>query len=333
MPSPAMPAAPPPRRRPRGAPPGVPYALICPCGEAISGMRTWETQALLCPACSRPHLIFPASRLGQALLRPAELAVGPAPATGVRPPTPLKRPASRYWLAGLLASAAVAILGLALLLPRGAEPSAATPVTSSAAELSKEGNAAVAATDLFTAADRLRRAVERLERAPDSLPPADAEALRARERQVRLIADLNPEPLSDILRPLPGTPDAAWERLFRDRYAGKALLFDSVVRRDPAGEYHLDIEPEAGAGPVRLELQAVRLLNLLPLETPTRLLFGCRIAGARRGADGRWTLDLQPESGVLLTDPEMLRFLPLPPDDELRLAQKRMLDLPTGRVR
>jgi hypothetical protein len=41
----------------------------------------------------------------------------------------------------------------------------------------------------------------------------------------------------------------------------------------------------------------------LPLEEPTRLLFGARLARVRRDTPSSWEVRFEPDSGVLLTDP------------------------------
>ena len=55
----------------------------------------------------------------------------------------------------------------------------------------------------------------------------------------------------------------------------------------------------------------------MPLRQPQRLLFGFRIRGVRRLARDHWTVVPEPDSGVLLTDPEVLTGLSVAPDDEL----------------
>src|SRR5207302_4392582 len=64
-------------------------------------------------------------------------------------------------------------------------------------------------------------------------------------RQAALLADLLAEPLEDVLRHAAGVREAEWRADFRRRYQGRAVVFDSEVRRTADG-YRLGYVLRAG---------------------------------------------------------------------------------------
>jgi hypothetical protein len=62
-------------------------------------------------------------------------------------------------------------------------------------------------------------------------------------------------------------------------------------------------------------LEDLTLLQHLPLDPPQRLLFGARLANLSREKGGRWVYRLQPESAVLLTEPDAVAACGLGPLD------------------
>jgi hypothetical protein len=135
------------------------------------------------------------------------------------------------------------------------------------------------------------------------LSPGDRLAWTQLQREAALLADLSAESLAEILRHGAGLPEAEWAATFRRRYHGQAVLLDITVVRAQAGGYRHTWRVLLNVEEPRLELNGLRLLDRLPLEEPQRLLVGARLASARREPPGRWVVNLEADSGVLLTDP------------------------------
>jgi hypothetical protein len=124
--------------------------------------------------------------------------------------------------------------------------------------------------------------------------------------EASLLADLLVEPLEDVVRHAARTAEQReWLADFPRRYQGKAVLFDMVVERLPSGEYQANYPLLLDARAVRLELGELLLLRKIPLEEPQRLVFGARLQSVRLEQPGpTWVVRFQPESGLLLTDPQ-----------------------------
>src|SRR5205807_1443510 len=120
-------------------------------------------------------------------------------------------------------------------------------------------------------------------------------------RQAALLADLLAEPLEDVLRHAAGVREAEWRADFRRRYQGRAVVFDTDVRRTADG-YRLGYVLRAGDEEAHLDVGGLTVLRGLPLDQPQRLLFGVRLAAVGREAPGGWVVRFEPDSGVLLTD-------------------------------
>lgn len=319
------------RRRPAGAP--VPYEITCTCGQQASGYRQPRHQVVRCRACNREFFVLPQSPL--------------PPVTGVltngQPAAPpvSSQPHLRIWLWPLAAAAGTAvvvILTLALVffypfLGRTSRPATAVTAPADLAGRIDAGRKALAEGKYQQAVKELEAARALRERHPQALSAAAGRQLNQLHRQAALLADLLTESLEEILRHAAGLEKGEWQEVFARRYQGKAFVFDAEVRRDAAGRYAMDYRLRAGDEPVRLELGELKLLRALPLDEPRRLLFGARLASARREERGAWVVRLDPDSGVLLTDPsEATACCANPPDADLREVLERqaawIADLP-----
>jgi hypothetical protein len=164
------------------------------------------------------------------------------------------------------------------------------------------GRSALAEGNFQSAAEELESARRSWTAHAEVLPASEGRELAQLQRQAALLADLLTESLEDVLSRIRGLPEREGQSVFNRRYKGKAVLFYARVRRDAAGQYHLDYALTEGDHPARLELADLRLLEKLPLEDGPLLLFGARLAGVHREPAGSWVLGLEPDSGVLLTD-------------------------------
>jgi hypothetical protein len=163
------------------------------------------------------------------------------------------------------------------------------------------GQRALDEGDFESAADALNAAQVNLARSPNLLSSPETRELVQLQRQAALLNDLLTDSLEDILRLLDGLPDRVAQSAFVRRYQGKSVVFYARVRRDAAGQYDMDYRIMVGGREAQLQLGTLKLLQGLPLQERRQMLFGARLASARRERDGQWTVSLEPDSGVLIT--------------------------------
>jgi hypothetical protein len=196
----------------------------------------------------------------------------------------------------MVTAAALAAVYWIFLLPRPrqADSDSAAHETSSSARLQQARR--------YFGDGMFRLAADELQTEPTELPPDQKRLWRQLKREASLYADLCTEPLEDILRHAATTPEPEWQADFPRRFAGKTIIFDTIVQRTASGKLRATY---VFAGPERtnLEINALDLLRQLPLDQPRRVLFGARLAGIRLEAPGpSWVVRFEPDSGVLLTD-------------------------------
>jgi hypothetical protein len=143
------------------------------------------------------------------------------------------------------------------------------------------------------------------------------------QRQVDLLATLIDVPLADVCRHMIGLPTAEWTALFRERYQGRAVIFDAPLSRRADGQYELAYALHLEGTDIRLDWSALTLLRELPLAQPQRVVVGVRLAGVTRQVDGTWLILLDPTSGVLFTDADVFKATAVPVDPDLRITLKR----------
>jgi hypothetical protein len=118
--------------------------------------------------------------------------------------------------------------------------------------------------------------------------------------QAALLADLSSESLEEILDHAAAAQPAEWEAEFPVRYRGKAVVFDVELSGPAGGPYRHSWALPQGT---RMDFEELELLRRLPLEDPTRILFGARLDRVHRVGTAGWEIRFAPTSGVLLTDP------------------------------
>jgi hypothetical protein len=191
----------------------------------------------------------------------------------------------------------------------------------------------------FHAALRLlNEAVAQRERWPGSLTPLQSRQLTQLQRQADLLSRLSPLSLQEVLtRASQVRDEGEWAEQFKD-HRGRTVIFDDSVSRDLAGRPILaTYEVTVGDGDARkketarLALEDLTLFNHLPLDRAQRLLFGARLARCGREDGGTWVVRFEPDSAVLLTDPEAAVVCadPLEPDlrETLRRQERWLEDL------
>jgi hypothetical protein len=288
-------------------PPSVPYAQKCSAGHEVRGFRQRRHQVVPCAACGARVFVLPCSPFAGRKGKRSH-----ASPTGR---SPWRRPAVAAGITLFIVAGALAALLLAL-----------TRNADEAAELERHRKAGYDALEegkLRHAAEEFSAARQLALRHPDWLEPGQSRELNQIQGETNLLSDLLTESLSEILLRAARSPAEEWEAQFRRRYRGlaqpNAIVFDAEVRRDAAGQYHLDwhLEPPPGES-ARLEISDLTVLHALPLAEPRRLLFGARLSSIAREQNGVWVIRFEPASGVLLTDQQAVAAaLNVPIDDSL----------------
>ena len=177
----------------------------------------------------------------------------------------------------------------------------------------------------------LEAALARRDEQPASLTAAQNRDLNQLHRQADLLARLSNRSLEEIVRQgmLVRDPDE-WDAQFAD-YRGRTILFDDLLRYDPDGRpvFGTDVV-QVGKEVVRVAVDELELVQNIPLDDSPRLIFGARLAGCRREEGGGWVVRFEPNSGVLLTDPDLWQACSsADPDDDTRrvfVRQRRWLE-------
>jgi len=295
----------------------IPYSVTCECGEVRQGDRTFQFQVLPCAVCGKKVLVFPASRFIEGMsYNSAEVTL-------------LTELASSNWnwrkplfIAGGIAFLVTALIAAMLiwgLTSRKDSTSREAPQGVDLAPQSfRNGEKAVRDGDFQEAMFQLGAGIDELRRVPDALSPDNARRLRRLFNEVGIVQNLAFESIPEMLHPLPGSTDRIWEQQFRTRYGGKSVMFDAMMHRTAAGAYILDYDISSPDGPVIIQWSQLTLLSKLPLDDPQRMIFGVRLASAKRIVGGRWQIEFDPDSLVLITDADVFRGTSLPPDVEMR---------------
>jgi hypothetical protein len=280
---------------------GVPYRVVCACGQVAAGSRQDTFQVIRCSACGAERFILPRSPLPP-VAGPVRLSSPHASAAWFPPSRGLT-----FLAAGALALlVAAAALTWMLTARSPAEKSSASPDPARA----RGPDASLDTARQLLGRGQLHQARAQAEAVlrfaagrPGFLAADDRRAVEQVQREAALLAELSAESLEEILGHAAALPDEEWEATFRQRYQGKALVLDLEVVRNTEGRYRHGWRLFFPNGNASLELEGLQLLEGMPLETPRRLVLGARLGSARREPPGTWVVRLAPDSGVLLTDP------------------------------
>lgn len=298
------------------------FEIECRCGAMARGQRMPHSQTLVCSKCGHRLFVFPSSPFHSAALvdtTPEHAALALAPPV-------------RFWLGPAVAAVgALAVVGVLIAALVSRHRSAAAPESSvtsisestdlvrhydAAREAIAEGSYRTAAMHLAAIA-RFRPQFPRV-----ALPESDLAIARTR-RQVELLADLSSESIEEIMRHSIGQSDAEWQAVFRDRYAGRAVILDARVFRDAGGRFHIDYQLDSGGLPGEWDVQKCVLFHRLPLQQPQRVIVGLRLGAVTRIDRSRWIVRPQPDGAVLLTDRALLAGLSIAADNEFLEALRK----------
>jgi hypothetical protein len=164
----------------------------------------------------------------------------------------------------------------------------------------------------------------------DSAPAEQRLAALQLYREADLLAHLTPHSLDELVAEAAdgNALDAAeWRQVFHRRHRGRAVLFDTTIRRDSTHRYLLDFVVMRNGQTVDLHLNNQDSLDRLSLQHPRRLLFGLRVDDIRVGPGGQWTIDFAPDSAVLLTNVSAAAIATMQPADDLRELVERQAAL------
>ncbi|MCI0461598.1 MAG: hypothetical protein L0Z62_32005 [Gemmataceae bacterium] len=316
----------------RSAPAALPYEVTCPCGQVATGLRMPEAQVIRCSRCGEELFVLPLSRLPEVTASGDGPALSPAPRSGLR-----RRP---WWLPALAA-------GLTLLLLLAAYVVFFAPFSRQRdgnPPFGAEGGQGQAGPERF--ADRLTAARRQLGQGNFRLALEELQAARALcesdprlcgraqrlelaqlRRQAGLLVDLLSESLGEVVQHAAGVQEREWQADFPHRYQGRALVLDLELRPGLGGRLDYDLLLPVRGELAQAELNDLALLRRLPLEQPQRVVFGVRLASVRREPGRSWVVRFEPDSAVLLTDPEAAVACFLSPDDpEVRALLQRQTE-------
>jgi hypothetical protein len=299
----------------RAADAPVPFEIPCVCGHVLRGVRQSQAQTVQCPSCQAERFILPRSPL-PAVVEGEPVAVGGGSRFGRRP----------IVTALAVGSTLVVVLAVALYLVfRKPTYPGATPQTPAErfAARSAAGRAALADGSFQQAVLDLKGALDAADRAPGLLSVAERKEMTQQQRQAAIVADLLSESLADVVRNSIGTPETEWQNVFTRRYAGRSLIHYETIHRDAGGNYHGEYRVQVTGAECRIDRKALKILKDVDLSLPQRVLIGFRLASLRRDPQGGWTASLDPDSGVFLTDPVMLKGLSIPDDADAQEVMKR----------
>jgi hypothetical protein len=273
-----------------GAP--TPFEVACRCGAVLRGWRGPAAQVLTCPQCRGAVFVLPRS--------PRPLVLDPAV------PRPLARPRRRWLLPA--ATAGFILAGLVLItltLWHGNEPVASDKLATDRPTFERRLAAAHQHLDVGAfrqAADELRPLLALSRAQPELISAGQLRELEQLARQADALADLCGETLEEILAHAGAVADDEWRAEFPHRYRGRAFLFDLEIRAAGGGHFAHPYLLWVGKEPAHLDLDRLELLTALPLDPPQRMIFAARLAAVHRVPGRGWVVELEPASGVLLTE-------------------------------
>jgi hypothetical protein len=316
-----------------------PFQVTCPCGQVVQGVRRSRHQVVVCRACGTRLFVLPRSPLtppappsakSQPIIHPASKSSPPPRRLRVR--LVFSGPWRLPLLAALMTVALVVMVYVTLFLlfvqrPPAPEPSAADRIDTHV----QDGRQALADQDFKAALVEFQAARAVYEQQP-ALEKSASEGRRLLQllRQATVLANRLPEPLERML--------GRWDKLEGEElenvaapYLDKFAVFDLDVVKDGANQ--LRYSRNVGAELPQLRLGTVVLIDrLASRNAQQRFLFAARLAQVSRDPDDRLTVSFVPDSGVLVTDPDVARVCFPAVDDEMRdvleRQKKQALELP-----
>ncbi len=307
--------------RPLEAGPAIPFELVCTCGQALRGERQMRYQLVRCSACGAERFVLPRSRLPAVLTTADTLA-------------PASRSRWLFWTWPLTAAgAALMLAALAIFfLIRHTGPDRAASSTKEPSDEERlqthltAGRSALAEGAFHRASTELAEALALGDRMTGRWKTAERRQVAQQQRQAALLTDLLSDSLADIVRQSIGMPADEWQEAFRLRYANRSVLLDTTIHRELGGQIQSSHRIRVGDLDVKLDLRRLKLLEQLfevvPSPQPQRILLGMRLSGLRHDNSG-WLIVPEANSGVLITDRDVIAGLSLPNASEYEEVLRR----------
>jgi hypothetical protein len=306
------------------------FEVVCACGSIHRGERRAKHQVVRCTVCGKQVFVLPTSPLlsGQPAAAIAHATV-PLPEPNIRNLWPWLWPVFAGAVTLLIVVGAFTAL-LLYLWPSGPQAPPA-PGPESLEQAIAEGRKALEQGDFHFAVEQLDVARGIQVRHPQALTPSGLRRLLHLHRQAHLLVDWPGKSLEDLFSEYAAVRDEdRWRRHIKQDYGNKGFIIDAEVRRDGSGIYHVMTRPSVSPMPiVHLHLEGLEMLKHLPLTDARRLLFGARLAEARR-ENGTCEVFFETDSGVLLTDVTTANIglppIPEPEWSELLKRQREWAD-------
>jgi hypothetical protein len=289
----------------------VPFAVVCACGETLSGNRTRERQRLRCERCQRTVFVLPASSWPRVPRARPLAGVQKPPA---RPEVIASR--ARPWIAPVIGGAAALVLlaaGTAWLLTLlfQPDPDARQAVLREHLAAAKH---ALADGQLAAAAEQADRARALINARPALTNAAQSERVIALQRQIAIITELHDQPLENLLLRAAQLPADAWEREFQERHLGRSVVLETTLTPHQTDPTQRRAAYQVLAGKERAWLVIDDPVLTGRHDLGEVVVFGGRLAGFRLEAaaertDPVWHIQFQLGTMVSLTEPNILRRL------------------------
>lgn len=141
-------------------------------------------------------------------------------------------------------------------------------------------------------------------------------------RELEIVVRLQQIPLEESLDDANSSLDTLSAML-----KGRTIMIEADVEPNPTGGWTVGYSTFRKDQPVTIHSQGLTLFAALKLIVRTRLIFGARIEGLVTTESGGTALKLEPDSGVLMTDPMIFGQLGLAWDDEAASIRGRQQSL------
>lgn len=296
---------------------GEQATIECPCGERVETTREEDYALLTCPRCGTglfvlPHSPFPSlspaapsRRKTKGARAEPEIDSTPRISLGERFSALGRRltPPRRWFSTPRLVGGAAALFILATIAWQY-DQSVKRGLRETVVPDGRRGLQALSDGDFEDAYDLLGASVRGLDRLGEPFPEEDR--FRRAYAEVAIVHDLLPSLLDVELVGAASEPEVVTRRV-----AGKAIVLDAEVERLAEGGWSVGFVAFVDDKPIRLDVPTFLLFDRLGIVNRERVVFGAKLDGIHRDAEGQLTLRLTPNSGVLMTEPRLLDALGL----------------------